>query len=101
VYLTVRLNVQPLGSDELSALPEGERTIARVKTFGDTEMISADEHSGITGDLLLYSGKWYECKSCVHWLHTPLTHYEAEWVIRANNEQSDQLTVNSEQFCSC
>lgn len=81
--VTVSLNVQPLSSDELLALPEGERTVERVKTFGADKLLTADEHSGTPGDWLLYDGKWYECKSCVHWLHTPLAHYEAEWVISA------------------
>ena len=30
----VTLNVQPLSSDELQALPEGERTIKRIKAIG-------------------------------------------------------------------
>ncbi|GHU97424.1 hypothetical protein FACS1894208_12750 [Clostridia bacterium] len=82
--ITVKLNVQPLSADELLALPEGERTIARVKTFGADALKSADEHSGTPGDLLYFSGRWYECKSCVHWLHTPLKHYEAEFVVLAD-----------------
>ena len=81
---TARLNVQPLSADDLLALPEGERTIARVKSFGADALIAADEHSGTPGDLLFFSGKWYECKSCVHWLHTPLTHYESEFVVLAD-----------------
>jgi hypothetical protein len=84
---TAMLNVQPLSANELLALPEGERTVKRVKTFGEDELISADEHGGRPGDLLCYGGQWYECKTCVHWLHTPLAHYEAEFVILA--DQSD------------
>jgi hypothetical protein len=68
-------------------LPEGERTVARVKTFGADSLISADEHSKTPGDLLYYDGKWYECKSCVHWLHTPLAHYEAAFVILADQKK--------------
>ncbi len=79
-----KLNVQPLSSDERLALPEGERSIARVKTYGADELTPADEHSGTPGDLLFFSGKWYECKSCVNWLHTPLKHYEAEFVVLAD-----------------
>lgn len=84
IDITCRLNVQPLSSDELLALPEGERSDARVKTFGADRLIAADEHSGMPGDLLFFSGKWYECKSCVSWLHTPLKHYEAEFVVLAD-----------------
>ncbi len=86
--LTFMLNVQPLSSDELLALPEGERSVARVKTFGADRLIPADEHSGTPGDLLFVSGKWYECKSCIHWQHTPLKHYEGEFVVLA--DQSGQ-----------
>jgi hypothetical protein len=46
------------------------------------------EHGGRPGDLLYYGGQWYECKTCVHWLHTPLAHYESEFVILA--DQSGQ-----------
>ena len=85
---TAMLNVQPMSANELRNLPEGERTIKRVKTFGADELISADEHTGRPGDLLFLGGQWYECKTCVHWLHTPLAHYEAEFVILA--DQSGQ-----------
>jgi hypothetical protein len=81
---TAQLNVQPLSANELLALPEGERTVKRVKTYGATALISADEHSQTPGDRMYYDGAWYECKTCVHWLHTPLTHYEAEFVIHAD-----------------
>lgn len=81
---TAMLNVQPLSADELLALPEGERTVRRVKAFGADGLISADEHGGRPGDLLYYDGRWYECKTCVHWLHTPLAHYESEFVILAD-----------------
>jgi hypothetical protein len=84
---TAKLNVQPLSAKELLALPEGERTVARVKTFGSDALISADEHSQTPGDLLYYDGRWYECKSCVHWLHTPLAHYEAVFVILADQKK--------------
>lgn len=87
---TAMLNVQPMSANELLALPEGERTVKRVKTFGADELISSDEHGGRPGDLLFLDGQWYECKSCVHWLHTPLAHYEAAFVILA--DQSVQST---------
>lgn len=83
---TAKLNVQPLSADELLALPEGERSIARVKALGAYALTSADEHSGTPGDLLFFSGKWYECKSCVSWLHTPLKHYESEFVVLADQK---------------
>lgn len=84
---TAKLNIQPLSAKELLALPEGERSIARVKTRGADALVSADEHSRTLGDLLYFEGRWYECKSCIHWLNTPLTHYEAEFVILADQSK--------------
>lgn len=75
-----RLNVQPLGPDELRALPEGERTIKRVKAFGDYAMRAADQSAGTPGDWLFYNGRWFECKSSVSWDHTMLSHYRSEFV---------------------
>lgn len=81
------LTVQPLSSKELLALPEGERTVARIKTSGADALTAADEQNGIPGDLLYLDGKWYECTSCVHWRHTPLAHYEAEFVVLADQSK--------------
>lgn len=36
------LNVQPLSTKELLALPEGERSTKRVKAFGDLQLTAAD-----------------------------------------------------------
>ena len=83
----MRLDVQPLTPDELMAVPEGDRTIKRVKTFGSGRLTSADEFNGITGDRLFYRDFWYECKSSVFWDHTILTHYRSEFVILPQREQ--------------
>jgi hypothetical protein len=85
---TVNLNVQPLSAKDLRALPEGSRTVKRVKSFGSDALISADERGQTPGDNLFYNGEWYECVKCVHWLHTPLAHYEAEFVVLS--DQSSQ-----------
>ena len=37
------LNVQPLSTKELLALPEGERSTKRVKAFGDLQLTAADQ----------------------------------------------------------
>lgn len=79
--VTTRLNVQPLSPDEMMALPEGERTVKRVKSFGADALTSADEFSGTPGDRLFYNGCWFECKSSVLWDHTMLKHYRSEFVI--------------------
>lgn len=81
------LNIQPLSNDSLLALPEGERKIRRVKSYGSVPLNVADEHTGRQGDLLYYDSKWFECLSCVKWEHTPLKHYEAEFVILADQSK--------------
>jgi len=87
--MTVRLDVQPLSSDELLALPEGDRTVRRVKSYGPDKLISANEFKGIPSDLLFYQGLWYECKSSVMWDHTMLRHYKSEFVILTESQQSN------------
>lgn len=77
----VRLDVQPLNSDELQALPEGERTVRRLKALGDDRFSPADEEAGTPGDWLYYDGRWFECKSCQVMNLTILSHYESEFVL--------------------
>jgi hypothetical protein len=86
---TVRLDVQPLSPDELMAIPEGERTVKRIKSFGPEPLTSADEYKHIPGDRLFYQGYWYECKSSVMWDHTLLSHYRSEFVIYPCTEQEE------------
>lgn len=74
-----KLNVQPLSPDELKALPEGERTIKRLKAFGDFPVRAADQSAGTPGDFLFYNGQWFECTSSVPWDHTMLSHYRSEF----------------------
>jgi len=85
----IRLNVQPLSSNELLALPEGERTVKRVKSFGPDKLTSADDFEGVPGDRLFYNGRWYECTSSVMWDHTILAHYRSDFVILPQREQMD------------
>ena len=81
------LNVQPLSSNELRVLPEGDRTIKRVKSFGPDRLMSADEFEGIPGARLFYQGYWYECTSSVMWDHTILSHYRSDFVILPQRDQ--------------
>ena len=85
--ITAKLNVQPLTPNELLTVPEGERTVKRVKSFGGDMLTSANESSGIPGDRLYYKGAWYECVSCVDWDHTLLKHYESQFVLLPPKEQ--------------
>ena len=41
--LQTLLNVQPLNPDEIQALPEGERSVKRVKAFVDYPLTAADQ----------------------------------------------------------
>ena len=83
----MRLNIQPLSNNDLMALPEGERTVKRIKAFGVEELASADEYTGARGDRLFYRGFWYECKSSVLWDHTLLSHYQSDFVICIDQEE--------------
>ena len=80
------LDVQPLSSEELQALPEGERAVKRMKAFGDTVLTAADEETETRGDWLFYQGRmdpeghWYQCVSSVGWDHTLIGHCRSEFV---------------------
>jgi hypothetical protein len=89
----VRLDVQPLSPDDLMALPEGDRTVKRIKTFGPDRLTSADEFRDTPGDRLFYNGQWYECKSSVMWDHTILSHYRSNFVILPQREQMEPPEV--------
>lgn len=89
----IALDVQPLSSDDLQALPEGLRTVKRVKTLGGMAFTVADEENDVQGDRLFYEGKWYECTSCHKWDHTLLSHYEAEFVEMPPGESPPDVEV--------
>jgi hypothetical protein len=91
----MKLDVQPLTPNELMALTEGERTVKRLKTFGTSQLVSADEFTGTPGDLLFYRGYWYECKSSVFWDQTILTHYRSDFVILPPADQETPPEVPS------
>ncbi len=77
----VSLNVHPMGNDAIQALPEGERLIKRLEAEGTDVLRSADQDSGVKGDLLYYRGKWYECVSAVEWDHTILSHINYQFTV--------------------
>ena len=77
----ISLNVHPLGTDQLQALPEGQRTIKRLEAQSSVEMLAADESSEQKGDLLFYQGRWYECVSSQLWDHTVLSHWNLQFVL--------------------
>lgn len=75
------LNVHPLGTDAIQALPEGERKLKRLEGHGEVALLVGDEESGRKGDLLYYHGNWYECVSSQVWDHTILSHYNYQFVL--------------------
>lgn len=76
----VLLDVQPLTNAELMALPEGDRSVKRIKSFGSFPITTADQAKSTLADKLFYNGEWYECVMSVYWDHTPLSHYRSEFV---------------------
>lgn len=81
--IVIDANIHPLGTDQVTALPEGERKIKRLEGHGEIPLMVADEKRNIKGDLLLYHGDWYECNSCQLWDHTLLSHYNYQFVMVA------------------
>lgn len=76
------LDVQPLTSDELQALPEGERVVRRFKAFGAAALRTADAATGTKADLVYVEGAWYEVKSSNPWRHISLlAHNNVELVL--------------------
>lgn len=83
--MTIRLNVQPISAAELQALPEGERSVKRLKAFGREDVRTASQADGTPADRLWYRGRWYECEGADIWDHTPLAHCESQWVAVPEN----------------
>ena len=82
-----RLNVQPQAPDSYQGDPEGEKTVKHLKSWGNCELNSANDHTDTPGDLLFYNGLWYECTSSVMWDHTILQHYQSDFVLLPANNQ--------------
>ena len=83
----IRLNVQSLNEKEREALPEGQRSSRRVKSFGKDEVHTVNQRTGIPADLLYCCGEWYECEQASLWAHTPLVHWECQWVVLPEGQQ--------------
>ncbi len=75
------IHVHPLGTDQQQALPEGERRLKHLEGHGIISLCVADERLNRKGDLLYYGGEWYECRSCVLWDHTILSHYNYQFML--------------------
>ena len=87
--IIARLDVQPQAPDSFEGREEGDVSVKHLKAWGNKKLTAADEIAGIPGDCLYYQGAWYECKSCVNWKHTPLAHYQSDFVIMPAEKQFD------------
>lgn len=79
--ISVDLNVHPLSTDTIQALPEGERKIKRLEAQSSVPIIASSQKDEVKGDLLLYDGDWYECVSSQKWNHTILSHWNCQFVL--------------------
>lgn len=94
---TVKLNVQPLTSTELTALPEGIRREKNIKAIGKVEIKTADDAARTLADRLLYRGQWYECTSSDTWGNTPVGQTEAVFgLIPATEIEIPDVTLGEE-----
>ena len=85
--IILTMNVQPAKNDNHFTEDKGDRVVKKLTSISDKEVMTADEHSGRLSDRLLYKGLWYECLSANDWTHTPLSHWEGEWVLMPPSEQ--------------
>ena len=58
--IVVKASVQPLKATEMEALPEGRRNAHAVKIYSDTELLMADQGSGVQADQFDWLGRRYE-----------------------------------------
>lgn len=90
-----KLNVQPFSPNDLQSLPEGQRTVKRVKAFGDYALRAANQEDGTPGDWLYYLGQWYQCTSSVRWDHTLLGHYRSDFAVVAETQYDTSPPVEA------
>lgn len=88
------LHVHPMGTDQLQALPEGERNIKHLEGHGSDVLIASNQDNGTKGDYLLYKGDWYECVSAQEYDHTLLSHYNYQFVIIPKDSSGLGDTLN-------
>ena len=82
---TVRLDVQTL-SDSAYTQPYGDRSVQRVKAFGDYQFRPASE--GIKADKLWFQGRWFECIAARWSGNTWIRHWTSEFVECADQEEA-------------
>lgn len=93
--IKVSLHVHPLGSEQIQALPEGERGIKRLEGHGTDILHTANSAPNNKADLLYYKGEWYECVSCEYWEHTVLAHWNYQFAALPKNGQGSGTSDTS------
>ena len=86
--IIINMNIQPAKNDNHYTEDKGDRVVKKLTSISAKEVMAADEHTGRLADRLLYKGLWYECLSVNDWAHTPLSHWEGEWVLMPPSEQN-------------
>ncbi len=84
--VSVKMNIQPISEKERQTLPEGERFVKRIKSFGKDAIYTtrSDGQNTLPADELLFEGEWYICEQATKRQSTPLSHYRGQYVIKQN-----------------
>lgn len=75
--IRVKLDVQTV-YDSANTQPFGDRSIQRIKAFGDYQFRPASE--GIKADWLWFQGRWFECVASRWSGNTWIRHWTAEFI---------------------
>ena len=79
--MVVSLHVHPPGTEQVTALDEGERIVRRLEAHGTDGLLTSDQDTGQKGDLLYFKGHWYECRSAEDYDHTLLHHLNYMFIL--------------------
>lgn len=93
----VKLNVQPLTSTEIMALPDGIRRSKNIRAIGKVQIKTADDKTGTLADRIYYRGEWYECTGADIWGNTPVGQTEAVFGLVPNVESGDILLMPDDE----
>lgn len=68
-------SVQPMNGNDLSTLPEGERSRRGRKVYTTTELRTVDQAAGTAADQLQIDGEWWEVRSVAN-ERSVIAHYK-------------------------
>lgn len=90
----ISMHIHPLSSEQIQALPEGERGIKRLEGHGVVVLNTANTTINRKADLLRYKGEWYECVSSECWDHTALSHWNYQFIVLPKDTANTEDTAN-------